>query len=56
MLFLILFLFYIGYMVLWVVIEDNDIVVDLISVLCFVGFVFVFMLCYVVNFWNNGLY
>ncbi len=54
--FLILFLFYIGYMALWAAIEDNDTAADLTSVLCLVGSVFAFMSRYAVNFWNNGLH
>ena len=54
--FLILFLFYIGYMALWAAIEDNDTAADLTSVLCLVGSVFAFLSRYAVNFWNNGLH
>ena len=38
--FLILFLFYLGYMALWAAIEDPDTAADLTSVLCLVGSVF----------------
>jgi heme exporter protein C len=44
--FLILFLFYLGYMALWAAIEDPDTAADLTSVLCLVGSVFaVLALC-----------
>jgi len=38
--FLILFLFYLGYMALWAAIDDPDTAADLTSVLCMVGSVF----------------
>ena len=52
--FLILFLFYIGYMALWSAIEDPDTAADLTSVLCLVGSVFALMSRYAVNFWSQG--
>ena len=54
--FLILFLFYVGYMALWAAIEDNDTAADLTSVLCLVGSVFALLSRYAVNFWNQGLH
>ncbi len=54
--FLILFLFYLGYMALWEAIEDPDTAADLTSVLCIVGSVFAFLSRYAVNFWNQGLH
>jgi heme exporter protein C len=54
--FLILFLFYLGYMALWAAIEDPDTAADLTSVLCIVGSVFAFLSRYAVNFWNQGLH
>ena len=54
--FLILFLFYIGYMALWAAIEDADTAADLTSVLCIVGSVFAVLSRYAVNFWNQGLH
>ena len=54
--FLILFLFYLGYMALWSAIEDPDTAADLTSVLCIVGSVFAFLSRYAVNFWNQGLH
>ncbi|WP_194095893.1 heme ABC transporter permease CcmC [Marivivens aquimaris] len=54
--FLILFLFYLGYMALWSAIEDNDTAADLTSVLCLVGSIFALLSRYAVRFWSNGLH
>ncbi|WP_293449391.1 heme ABC transporter permease [Planktotalea sp.] len=54
--FLILFLFYLGYIALWAAIEDNDSAADLTSILCLVGSVFALLSRYAVNFWNQGLH
>jgi heme exporter protein C len=54
--FLILFLFYLGYLALWKAIEDPDTAADLTSVLCLVGSVFALLSRYAVNFWNQGLH
>ncbi|MDH2327635.1 heme ABC transporter permease [Cereibacter sp. SYSU M97828] len=54
--FLILFLFYLGYIALWSAIEDPDTAADLTSVLCMVGSVFALLSRYAVNFWNQGLH
>lgn len=54
--FLILFLFYIGYVALWSAIEDPDTAADLTSVLCLVGSVFALLSRYAVLFWNQGLH
>ncbi len=54
--FLILFLFYLGYMALWAAIENDDTAADLTSVLCLVGSVFALLSRYAVNFWNQGLH
>ncbi|MEO9653020.1 MAG: heme ABC transporter permease [Roseobacter sp.] len=54
--FLILFLFYLGYIALWSAIEDPDTAADLTSVLCLVGSVFAVLSRYAVNFWNQGLH
>ncbi|MCU0802212.1 MAG: heme ABC transporter permease [Rhodobacteraceae bacterium] len=54
--FLILFLFYLGYIALWSAIEDSDAAADLTSVLCMVGSVFALLSRYAVNFWNQGLH
>lgn len=54
--FLILFLFYVGYLALWEAIEDPDTAADLTSVLCLVGSVFALLSRYAVNFWNQGLH
>jgi len=54
--FLILFLFYLGYIALWEAIETPDTAADLTSVLCIVGSVFALLSRYAVNFWNQGLH
>ncbi|MBO9405837.1 heme ABC transporter permease [Shimia sp. R9_1] len=54
--FLILFLFYLGYIALWEAIDDPDTAADLTSVLCIVGSVFAVLSRYAVNFWNQGLH
>ena len=54
--FLILFLFYLGYIALWAAIENDDTAADLTSVLCLVGSVFALLSRYAVLFWNQGLH
>ena len=54
--FLILFLFYLGYVALWAAIDNPDTAADLTSVLCLVGSVFAILSRYAVNFWNQGLH
>lgn len=54
--FLILCLFYIGYIALWSAIENPDTAADLTSILCLVGSVFALLSRYAVNFWNQGLH
>lgn len=54
--FLLLFLFYLGYLALWAAIEDPDSAADLTSVLCIVGSIFAVLSRYAVNFWNQGLH
>ena len=54
--FLILALFYLGYIALWGAIEDPDTAADLTSVLCMVGSVFAVLSRYAVEFWNQGLH
>jgi heme exporter protein C len=54
--FLILCLFYLGYIALWQAIEDPDTAADLTAVLCMVGSVFALLSRYAVNFWNQGLH
>jgi len=54
--FLILFLFYLGYMALWEAIENPDTAADLTAVLCLVGSVFALLSRYAVLFWNQGLH
>lgn len=54
--FLILFLFYLGYIALWEAIDDPDTAADLTSVLCLVGAVFAVLSRYAVIFWSQGLH
>ncbi len=54
--FLILLLFYIGYLALWEAVEEYEIAADLTAVLCLVGSVFAALSRYAVNFWNQGLH
>ena len=54
--FLILFLFYLGYMALWRSIEAPETAADLTAILCLVGSVFAVLSRYAVNFWNQGLH
>ena len=54
--FLILFLFYLGYIALGEAVEDPDTAADLTSVLCLVGSVFALLSRYAVWFWNQGLH
>ncbi len=54
--FLILLLFYLGYIALWDAIENPDAAADLTSVLCLVGSIFAFLSRYAVLFWSQGLH
>jgi len=54
--FLILFLFYLGYIALWAAIEDSDTAADLTSILCIVGSVFAILSRYAAQFWAQGLH
>jgi heme exporter protein C len=54
--FLILFLFYLGYMALWAAVENPDTAADLTAVLCLVGTVFAVISRYAILFWNQGLH
>tara|TARA_R110002096_G_scaffold43364_8_gene116789 strand:+ start:3031 stop:3762 length:732 start_codon:yes stop_codon:yes gene_type:complete len=54
--FLILTLFYFGYIALWAAVDDPDTAADLTSVLSIVGSVFALLSRYAVNFWNQGLH
>lgn len=54
--FLILFLFYLGYISLWKTIQNPEKAADLTSLLCIVGTVFAILSRYAVNFWNQGLH
>jgi len=54
--FMILCVFYLGYIALWEAIEDKDTAADLTSILCMIGSVFALLSRYAVNFWNQGLH
>ncbi|WP_112309014.1 heme ABC transporter permease [Pseudogemmobacter bohemicus] len=54
--FLILCLFYLGYIALWSAIEDPEAAADLTGILCIVGSVFAVLSRYAVKFWNQGLH
>jgi len=54
--FLVLFLFYLGYVALWQAIDDPDRAADLSAVVCLVGSVFALLSRYAVFFWSQGLH
>lgn len=54
--FLILGLFYLGYIALWEAIVAPDVAADLAALLCIVGSVFAVLSRYAVKFWNQGLH
>lgn len=54
--FLVLFLFYLGYIALWNAIDDQDTAADLTSVLCMIGSVFALLSRYAIQFWSQGLH
>jgi heme exporter protein C len=54
--FLILFLFYLGYLALWEAISDPDTAADLTAILCIVGSVFAFLSRYAAVYWAQGLH
>jgi heme exporter protein C len=54
--FMILLIFYFGYLALWEAISDKDTAADLTSILCIVGSVFAVLSRYAVNFWSQGLH
>jgi len=54
--FLIMFIFYVGYIALWAAIDEADKAADLTSILCMIGSVFAIVSRYAVNFWNQGLH
>jgi len=54
--FMILLVFYFGYIALWSAIEDADLAADLTSILCMIGSVFALLSRYAVNFWSQGLH
>lgn len=54
--FLILLMFYMGYIALWAAIDDPDGAADLSGWMCLVGSVFALLSRYAVLFWNQGLH
>lgn len=54
--FLILFLFYLGYIALWNAVSDPETAADLTSAICIVGSVFAILSRYAVLFWAQGLH
>ncbi len=54
--FLIMFIFYIGYIALWAAIDEADKAADLSAILCMIGSVFAIISRYAVNFWSQGLH
>ncbi|WP_308918319.1 heme ABC transporter permease CcmC [Jannaschia sp. LMIT008] len=54
--FLILALFYLGYIALWSAVESPDGAADLTAILCLVGTVFAVVSRYAAQFWNQGLH
>jgi len=54
--FLVLFLFYLGYMALWSAVENPDTAADMTSILCLVGSVFAVLSRYAANFWSQGMH
>ena len=54
--FLILFVFYLGYVALWQAVEEPDTAADLTAILCLVGSVFALLSRYAVLVWNQGLH
>ena len=54
--FLVLFLFYVGYMALWEAVDEPDKAADLTAFLCLVGSVFALLSRYAVFFWSQGLH
>ncbi|MEM9012026.1 MAG: heme ABC transporter permease CcmC [Pseudomonadota bacterium] len=54
--FLILFVFYLGYMALWETLDEPEKAADLTALLCLVGSVFALLSRYAVFFWSQGLH
>lgn len=54
--FLILLLFYFGYIALCSAVEDDTAAADLSAILCLVGSAFALLSRYAVNFWSQGLH
>ncbi len=54
--FLILFLFYLGYLALWAAVEEPETAADLTAMLCLVGSVFALLSRYAALIWSQGLH
>lgn len=54
--FLIMFIFYIGYIALWGAVDEPDKAADLTAILCLIGSVFAVLSRYAVNFWSQGIH
>ena len=54
--FMILALFYVGYISLWRALDHSDQAADITSILCIVGSIFAFLSRYAVMFWSQGLH
>ncbi len=54
--FAILTLFYLGYITLWLAVDEPDKAADLTSILCLLGSVFALLSRYAVLFWDQGLH
>src|SRR5690606_2848916 len=54
--FLVLMLFYIGYMALWNVVEDPDTAAELTAMMVIVGSVFAALSRYALLFWSQGIH
>ena len=54
--FLIMFIFYIGYIALWESVDEPDKAANLTSILCLIGSVFAVLSRYAVNFWSQSIH
>lgn len=54
--FLVLLLFYAGYICLWLAVDSLETAADLTSITCMFGSVFALLSRYAVNFWSQGLH
>ncbi|MCF6305486.1 MAG: heme ABC transporter permease CcmC [Rhodobacteraceae bacterium] len=54
--FLIMFIFYVGYIALWGAVDEPDKAADLTAILCLIGSVFAVLSRYAVNIWSQGIH